>query len=218
MGFKNILSAAVLICMSLGLTAFASNIKFGPGVTSGGDSCKQQVAHSFELLTQLFQSSKIDLSSFGVSREEAMSILEQVKFKYSKNLEKDGIPVEMLNVYGDNIIIVDEKVCASTQEPLSRFTPLLLHEVVRLVGLDDGPNYRISNQFQSIIFIAIHKELGTAKSYQIDPDRIVDGLAIAWGLDNADLDFEALFQLSDEEQYQFFQDNSEHLVNYLNHS
>jgi hypothetical protein len=209
------ISMGLLLSLLLSSSLVNAKTAYGPGVTSGGDGCKQQVFRSFDILQNLFKTGKIDLASLDVPREEALAILSKVTFQFDKNLQKDGLPVEMLNVFGDNIIIVDEKVCASPQEPLSHFTPLLLHEVVRLMGLDDGPNYHISNRFQSIIFIAIHKELGTAKSFQIDPDTIVDGLAIAWGLDNAEVDFEALFQLSEEEQYQFFQDNNEHLVNYL---
>jgi hypothetical protein len=212
-------TASTLMLMSLILSPTLAHARtaFGPGVTSGGDSCKQQVFRSFDLLKSLFENGKIDLSNLQVPQEEALSILSKVTFQFDQNLQKDGRPVEMLNVFGDNIIIVDRKICNIPQEPLSIYTPLLLHEVIRLMGLDDGPDYRISNRFQNVIgeAVAVATAAFVPRKFQILPWSMHGNYAIAWGLDNEDLNFDALLDLTPQEEQQFLNDHWEHMINYL---
>ncbi|WP_413290922.1 hypothetical protein [Bdellovibrio sp. HCB337] len=209
------LAFSVILLCEVGVAATES---LGPGVTGGGDSCKQQMSRSFSLLTKLFQNGKIDLSNMGVGRSHALSILSKVKFKYSKNLTKGGVPVEMLNVFGDNIIIVDRKICHSYREPLGTFTPLLLHEVIRLMGLDDGSDYKISNQFQKTIRLAVTKELGATPGFLLIDGSATAGegvFALGWGFDSLEFNLDELLDLPIDAQYVFVDKNKKHLVNYL---
>ncbi|MGZ3768694.1 MAG: hypothetical protein ACXVCP_04615 [Bdellovibrio sp.] len=183
----------------------------GPGVTGGGDSCEQKIAYSFFYLASLISRNKIDLLPYGVSTEQLMIKITDTKLRFGQDLEVNR-PVEAINIPSANMIILDRKICLNSFEPLYYYTPLLLHEVLRLVKIEDGADYHISSRFISTIQNDIGKATNTGRKYRI-LDKISDDIALAWGLADSDIDFEELDTA--QKGWDFYSKNRSKLENYL---
>ncbi|KYG67183.1 hypothetical protein AZI86_09240 [Bdellovibrio bacteriovorus] len=186
----------------------------GPGVTGGGDSCEQKIAYSFSFLARLVANGRIDLANYGVQNHNLMRKIESVQLRFGSGLNV-GRPVEMINVPPNNLIILDRKICQNSFEPLYYYTPLLLHEVLRLVGVEEGRDYAISASFIPLIQKEIRKSLNQGRRFRILSDSGTDRLALAWGVKGQIVDFEAMDEKSHDEQWDFFFQNEANVENYL---
>ena len=189
---------------------------FGPGVTGGGDRCEQRVAYSFAFLTKLFAEGKIDLRQYGVDQKRALKVLDKMSFAFGQDLKK-GRPVEMINLPPKYLVVLDHKICDDSAEALDAYSDILLHEAMRLMGINDA-GYKVSIDYHYILDLATPS--ATAASFNGSSFQVLDSLeygnlALAWGIENATIDFNALSEKTPDEQWKFYEMNKEHLVNYL---
>lgn len=188
--------------------------RLGPGVTGGGDSCEQKIAYSYAFLISLIENNKIGANVYNQPKDELLPLLKQTTFAFDRGLTK-GRPVEALNVPPMNAILLDRALCDNNYEPLSFYTPLLMHETLRLAGRQDDENYAISKKYVGLIRQESELMLNNTRSFRVMSETASGTVALAWGLRGQPLDFESFDKIPYEEQTNFFLNNFDDIENYL---
>jgi hypothetical protein len=175
--------------------------KLGPGVTGGGDSCAQKIAASFDFLEKLVKGKKLNLP---VPNQKMLDSLHATKISFGKKLQQDQEDVEALNIPKDKKIIIDRKICENSFEPLLYYTPILLHEMFRIVGVNDV-GYKVSSPFLPVITEEISKKINLGRRFRVltNPEGRYGRIALAWGVKGQNIDFEKLDRMTREQSYKF---------------
>jgi hypothetical protein len=189
--------------------------RLGPGVTGGGDSCEQKIAYSYSFLLEMIEKDKIPATVFQKDKDLLLSHLKETKFSFDRGLEK-GRPVEMLNAPIINAILLDRSICDNNFEPLSYYSPLLMHEALRLMGSAEADtDYAISKSYVGVIRKEADAELNSKRKFRILSGTAIENVAMAWGFKDEELDFEKLDSLNETEQREYIDKNYPRIENYL---
>jgi hypothetical protein len=130
-------------------TESSTVVAAGPGVGSGGLICNLKLEGELRFLTQ-------NLKDFRLFKEETYSqirnrvneLISQISFVSRSDLTLNLNPRDAVNYPFERVIVFDKDFCTKA----TKFDPILLqsfllHEVVRKLGLNDGPRYAISSEY-----------------------------------------------------------------------